>query len=247
MKKNIVSIMTFSSLAMLASCSSLVESTRKMIDGDSPRKQSKQSGWVSKSQYNDLLVKYKNLNEKYESLKEDKALKSGDFDQGFELANKSASEVTAMPDETVDVFGRDGLANQVSASLDQVSESVPAVAIKPLGENELDQEVKTYKKAVVLKDNGKLDDSIKIFQFLEKSPTKQIRVRARVHIGEIYLKQQQYDLALQVFESVIKQDAFSSRVLDALKGAVVSCDKLRLTDKKLRYQSILSDVFGTKG
>ena len=221
-------------------CSGLVESTRKMIDGETPRKNPKKSGWVSKSQYDDLMVKYKNLSEKYENLKEDKLAKdSKDFNQASELAKSGDAE------ETVDVFGKNGLAKEVSKSLDNVSTNVPSV--KPLSANEIDQEVKTYKKAVLLKANGKMDDSLKVFQFLEKSQTKQIRVRSKVHIGQIYLEQKQYDLALQVFETVLEQDAFSSRVLDALRGAAASSGKLGLAEKQLRYESMLKDVFGLKG
>lgn len=226
-------------IATLTSCSSFVESTRKMIDGDSPRKSTKKSGWVSKSQYDDLMVKYKDLSQRYENLKEQKSAPSSKYDQAKEMSNSPVNT-----EETVDVFGEDGLANQVSASLDEVSSKVKS---KPLSSSEIDQEVKTYKKAALLKDNGKVDESLKVFQFLEKSQTKQIRVRSKIHIGQIYLVKKQFDLALQVFESVINQEAFSARVLDALEGAVTSSSSLGLTDKKLRYESMLKDVFGLKG
>lgn len=239
MKKSLALIFALCFIATLPSCSSWVESTRKMIDGDSPRKSKKESGWVSKAQYNDLMVKYKDLSERYENLKEEKQVSKTGYDQAAEMGKSKSDNA-----ETVDVFGDNGLANQVSASLDKVSSSV---ATKPLSANEVDQEVKTYKKAVILKDNGKIDDSLKVFQYLEKSQTKQIRVRSKIHIGAIYLIKKQYDLALQVFESVINNEAFSGKVLDALKGAVTSSGSLGLTDKKLRYQSMLNDVFGIKG
>lgn len=239
MKNKKALLSAFILTASVTSCSGLVESTRKMIDGDSPRKNPKKSGWVSKSQYDDLMVKYKNLSDKYENLKEEKVTKNnGNFNQASELSNKQDTE-------TVDVFGKNGLANEVSSSLDNVSSKLPSV--KPLSANEIDQEVKTYKKAVLLKTNGKMDDSLRVFQFLDKSQTKQIRVRSRVHIGQIYLAQKQYDLALQVFELVINEDAFSSRVIDALRGAATSSGKLGLAEKKLRYESMIKDVFGLQG
>jgi tetratricopeptide (TPR) repeat protein len=239
MKNSISLIFAMCFIATLTSCSSFVESTRKMIDGDSPRKSTKQSGWVSKSQYDDLMVKYKDLSQRYENLKEKKSAPNASYDQAQEMSSSSVNS-----EETVDVFGEDGLANQVSASLDEVSSKVKS---KPLSSSEIDQEVKTYKKAALLKDNGKVDESLKVFQFLEKSQTKQIRVRSKIHIGQIYLVKKQFDLALQVFESVINQEAFSARVLDALEGAVISSSSLGLTDKKLRYESMLKDVFGLKG
>lgn len=238
MRKSLIYIMAFTVTVSMTSCSGLVESTRKMIDGDSPRKNPKKAQWVTKSQYDDLMVKYKNLSEKYENLKESKGNSQG-LNQASELSASGHEE------ETVDVFGKNGLANEVSQSLDQVSHGTPMT--KPLSANEVDQEVKTYKKAVLLEANGKVEESLKVFQFLEKSQTKQIRVRARIHIGQIYLLQKQYDLALQVFESILSQDAFSSKVLDALRGAASASGKLGLAEKKIRYESMLKDVFGLRG
>ena len=47
------------SLTLFASCSSLVESTRKSLLGDDkPRvKKKKETRWVSRDQYDDLMVK----------------------------------------------------------------------------------------------------------------------------------------------------------------------------------------------
>lgn len=241
MRKSSAYLMALTLTASVTGCSGLVESSRKLIDGDTPRKNPKKSAWVSKSQYDDLMVKYKNLNEKYTNLRDEKITKNPNYDQAKELGKGDT--------ETVDVFGKDGLANEVSKSLDNVSSNVSSnvPAVKPMSANDIDQEVKTYKKAVLLKANGKSEDSLKVFQFLEKSNTKQIRVRSRIHIGQIYLEQKQYDLALQVFELVIQNDAFSSRVLDALRGAVSSSGKLGLANKKLRYESMLKDVFGVRG
>lgn len=237
MKKKLALIIGLCLIAMLTSCSSLVESTRKMIDGDSPRKKAQKSQWVSKAQYDELMLKYKNLTQKYDNLKEQKSEASSGYDQALEMGKSAGTE-------TVDVFGENGLATKVSATLDEVASRVDD---KPLTQLEVDQEVKTYKKAVLLSDNGNINESLKVFQYLEKSPTKQIRVRAKLHIGNIYLQKQQYDLALQVFESIINNEAFSGNVLKALEGAISSSQQLGLTDKQLRYQSMLTDVFEVKG
>lgn len=224
------------SLMITTACSSWIESSRKMIDDEeakSSQKATKETKWVSQAQYNDLLVKYQNLNDKYEKLKDEKA-DSGksSFDQIDELSQKTGSST-----ETVDVFGQNGIAQEVATTLDnQVND-----------ENLLSRELKTYKKAIALNENGKVEESLKIFQFLERSSNKQIRVRARSQIGNIYLVKKQYDLSLQVFEKIITEDAFSGKVLKAIEGAVKSCAGLNLVDKKLRYQSMLSDFFGIKG
>ena len=94
-----------------------------------------------------------------------------------------------------------------------------------------------------MKSNGKPDEALKIFQFLDKSQTRQISVRAKRHIGDIYFAKKQYDLALQVFESIIRQNSFSGSVIKALEYAAKSSSELGLNDKKLKYESILRDFF----
>ena len=213
----------FSSMIILVSvmsCSSWVESTRKsLLDDDSPRKVNKDVKWVSRQQYDDLMGKYKDLNTKYENLKSEK-LKSGDV--------ASTAEIST---ESIDVFGKDGLANQVEKKQ------------QPVSVDDAVKEIDLYKKAVTLKSNGKATESLEIFQFLEKSSISQVSVRARKHIGEIYFGQKKYDVALQVFESIIRQNSFSSTVIDALSYASKCSAQLGLTDKQLKYESILKDFF----
>jgi tetratricopeptide (TPR) repeat protein len=244
MKKSFVLLLALTSVVSLSSCSSLVESTRKMVDGDTPRKSNKKPNWVSKSEYDDLMLKYKDLNDRYNQLREEKSVAENKYDQAAELSQKSGTKKSSDV-ETVDVFGQGGLASEVTAQIDEVSASVSdaPIAVK----RDLESELSHYKKAMVLLSNGNADDALKIFQYLEKSSSKQMRVRARVQIGKIYLEKKQFDLALQVYETVISQDAFSGHVLDALAGAVLASGQLGLADKKLRYQSMLQDVFGIKG
>ena len=68
---------------LLLSCSGLVESTRKnLLGSEAPRKNAKKEvKWVSKNQYDDLMVKYKSLNDKYEGLKEQKLTAGSQIDQ----------------------------------------------------------------------------------------------------------------------------------------------------------------------
>lgn len=223
-------------LFLLTSCSSLVESTRKSLLGeDTPRKAKKEVKWVSKAQYDDLLTRYKNLKDSYDKLKDEKMSSNADYNQMDELAASGNNS------ETVDVFAKGGLASQVQAKIDENSE--PSVELQNLNSSAIEEELKVYKKGIALKLNGKVDDSLKVFQYLERSKSAQIRVRAKSHIGKIYMDKSQFDLALQVNESIITSYAFSGKVINALKDAVICCDKLGLTDKKLKYQSILRDFF----
>ncbi len=207
-------------LISVVSCSSWVESTRKnLLEDDSPRKVNQEVKWVSRQQYDDLMEKYKGLNTKYENLKSEK------------LTQNMGANPNNISTESIDVFGKDGIA------------STPAKATKPITVDDAMKEIDLYKKAVNLKESGKAGESLEIFQFLEKSSMPQVAVRARKHIGEIYFGQKKYDLALQVFESIIRQNSFSSAVIDALNYAGKCSGQLGLTDKQLKYESILKDFF----
>lgn len=224
-------LLSLTSLLVL-SCSSLVESTRKSLLGDdSPRSaKKKEVKWVSKSQYDDLMAKYKTLNEKYTKLKDDKYASSpGGFSQVDELSANS---------ETVDVFGKNGMAAQAATAGAKQKLSVNQTSV----EEELDY----YKKAMNLKANGKNEEALKIFQFLEKSNSKQIQVRSKKNIGDIYYSKNQFDLALQVYENIITQNAFSGSTLKALANAAKCADKLGLMDKKAQYESLIRDVFESR-
>jgi TolA-binding protein len=240
MKSTVKLTLCLVALSATSGCSSWIDSSRKLID-DEEAKQAKErekveSKWVKRSEYNDLLTKYNNLNDKHESLSEQSMAPKTSFDQIDELSRSTPQAtkptISNSSNETVDVFGDGGLANEV----EKLSADV--------GTGSISRELKTYKKAMALKDSGRVDDALRIFQFLEKSKFGQIQVRARMEIGSIYLEKNQYDLSLQVFEKVITSNAFSGKVLEALKGAVASSDGLGLTDKKLRYQSMLKDFFG---
>jgi TolA-binding protein len=72
----------------------------------------------------------------------------------------------------------------------------------------------------------------------------QIRVRSKFQIAEILFTQNEFDLASQVFEDIVKNYAFSGLVIDSLKRLVTCSEKLNLNDKAVKYQSMLSDIFG---
>ena len=218
------------SLVLITSCS-LVETTRKSLLGDaSPRnKKSQKVKWVSKAQYDDLMIKYKNISSKYEKLKEDRITSSKAFNQLDELASSKA-------DETVDVFGDKGIAAPMKP--------MPAKKVSPdIYIDKVEQELIYFKKAVAYYDNGKSDEALKMFQALEKSSHKQIKVRSKIYIGNTYFGKKRFDLALQVYEDIIKNNAYSGKVIPALRNAAISSGKLGLNEKKAQYESILRDFF----
>lgn len=210
-------------ISLFPSCSNLVETTRESLLGDKKKRQSpkKDVKWVSKAQYDDLMVKYKDLSQRYENLKE----------------NKTVSSTSQMADETIDVFAE---ANKQMKKQQPTRPKAPAVKIDV---EKVDQEIEYYKKAKILYANGKVDEALKIFQRLEKAASRQIQVRSKEKIADIFFSKAQYDLALQLYEAIIRQYAFSGRVLPALKKAVQCSEKLGLMDKKERYYSLLTEGF----
>ena len=224
----LVKILNFLILSFFTvSCSNFVESTRRSLLGEKKevKKGPVQPKWVSKSQYDDLVVKYKTLSDKYENLKEQNLNRTSGFDQISEMSKSSSPE-------TVDVFGANGISNQGSS-----------ITAKPSG---IEEEVSYYKRGLALVRNGKPDDALKLFQFLENSSVPQLKVRAKLQIGDIYFAKNQYDLALQVYEGIMRKHAFSGSVLGALRHAVVCSTKLGLADKQAQFEYLLKDVFGTQ-
>jgi tetratricopeptide (TPR) repeat protein len=230
-------------LTAISGCSSLVESTRKSLLGSQePRNtNSTQSKWVSRQQYDQLMNKYKNLLGEYDKIKENRLTAPGD-DLIGDL------QKTPPVGESVDVFRKDALAKAASAAgAKPVINKVTDGKTSTLKSSDVNKEIKVYKKAVALKSSGKSTEALKIFQVLEDSRTKQIRTRARYHLAQIYFEQNEYDLSLQASEKIIFGDAFSGVVLEALSLAVKNCDQLGLEEKKLKYRSMLDDVFGVAG
>lgn len=227
-----------SSIALfsLVGCSSLIESTRESLLGEkSSRKQvKKEVKWVSKSQYDGLMAKYKNLNDKYENLKTEKVTSSDAFNQIDEM-------VISPPEkgaEVVDAFGPNGIVVK-NKPVKKRSKQNPI----ELDIDKVNQEVHYYKTAVRLFENQKIDESLKLFQTLEHSTNSQIAVRAKKFIGDIYFQKKQYDLSLQVYDSIISNYAFSGKVIPALRNAALCAKKLGLKNKRAKYESILKDFF----
>ena len=78
---------------------------------------------------------------------------------------------------------------------------------------------------------------------LESSPVRQVVVRAKYLQGEALFHQEEFDLAMQVYEEIITKHAFSGLVLSALRRLIVCSEKLNLEEKRKKYHSILHDFF----
>lgn len=201
------------------SCSSWVKSTRKMINDE----ENAQKKWVHVNQYNDVVEKNKILEQKIEILE---GQLSPNSRQVVEQDNKRDEMITEVVDLST-------LTTPEPAK--KVVQPAPVVVASP---KTIEQEVDLYQKAMLLKNNGNLDDAIKILNRLNQAKSKQVLVRVKNQLGHIYQAQEQYDLAVQVYKEVIENYAFSGVVIESLSGIVECYDKLGLSNEKLKYQSL---------
>lgn len=195
---------------------------------------------VSKAEYDALLAKYRQVLGNRET----------------STPGSAAAAGTPVPElaETVDVFNNGQVAvtpgkNAAPATKNLIVPKNTYVTSnvsqkKKASDAEIERQIKAWRQAARYFDQQKYDQALTILRPLEKSAVAQIRVRTRFLTAEILYAQHEYDLAFQVYEEIIQQDAFSSLVLPALGKLVACADKLNLTEKKEQYYSLLHDVFG---
>jgi len=207
-------------LLILSSCAWYKNLERSLVDEEA--KQDKRNRPVSRAQYDELLVKYEELSKKYEALKEGKPQSS--LADEIQAPNSENFSNTSSPNvsETVDAFAGKEMSNQAPA--------------------DLESQLSLFRRAQAMRASN-AGEATKIFQQLEASGAPAVRPRAKLQIGEMLLGKQQFDLALQVFEDVIHKHSNSGVVIDALKNAVICCEKLNIANKKEQYSSMLTDVF----
>lgn len=245
---NLRTLVSTSLLFSMVSCSSLDLGRRSLfgegdvVDTEKKKKEAKTT--VSKAQYDQLAKKYEillgELKKKNESINVDVAIPASPFggknpaDLVSELSQvKSKGELV----ETVDVFGKGGIANTkrpLKAQKSLVPES---------SGSDIESEISRLRKAQTLISQNRLDQALTILKELENSQVKQVRVRSKYYLGELLFVQGEYDLAMQIFEEIIQKDAFSGVVINALGRLIVCSEKLKLQKKKEKYYSILHDFF----
>lgn len=206
---------------------------------------------VPKAQYDELVKKYEALHSKGVAPTASAVSEKNPADELMNQlgAAKDPDVVEAKNTlmETVDVFE-----DKMGLKGTQVS---PVVAGKPMTASEMDNsppladklenDILELKKSMSMASQGKFDHAIRGLQPLTKSSSKQVQVRAKFGMAEILLAQKEFDLALQAYEDIINNYAFSGLVVNALKKAAGCAEKLNLSEKKAQYESLLKDVFGT--
>ena len=194
---------------------------------DEPSKNEKKQvakGTVSIQEYNALKAKYQGLLQAtqagatYTDNREDliKDLSSAPSDE-----SKQTSDFT-----TVDVFNDDPSGSSNSSVLSGV-----------------EKEISELKKISVMINRKQFDSAMNRLKPLEASGTKQIRTQAKFLLAESLFLQSEFDLAMQVYEEIIRKDAYSSIVLKTLGRLIACSEKLKLKEKKEKYYSLLHDFF----
>lgn len=187
-----------------------------------------QSRTVSRAQYEELLSRYEKLNQKYQLVKDNNP-------QASSLVNEIQDTNMKPNVETVDVF----------ADSSPVKSVVPALVVTSnVSTKKMERFLQDYRKGLEFIAIKKKGDALRIFQRLEKEAPSVIAVRAKFQIAEMLFVQNEFDLAMQIYEEILFNFAHSGVTLNGLARLVVCCEKLGLNEKKAQYDSLLRDVFG---
>lgn len=237
LSKNLIPIIIIGLIG--SSCSALTQ--RNSLFDKSQPKSPEAPTVVPKAQYDQLLAKYEELLQKSSAPTVNEAPTQTPSDVVESLAQSTeVVDVAGSPElvETVDVFG-DGQA-PAAASVTRKEETKLDI---PLTADDLENQLLSLRKAQKLVAENQFNPAMSILKGLEDAGGMQVKVRAKFLIGEILYQQQSYDLAMQVFEDIVHNYAFSGVVLDALKKLIVCSEKLSLPKKKELYFSMLHDFF----
>ena len=111
------------------------------------------------------------------------------------------------------------------------------------GKMAIQEELDVYEKAKKFLQEKQYDKASLEIKKIEKSPVRQIRVHAHFLSGEIMFESGEYDLAMQIYENILKNSAFSGLVIKSLQRLIICSEKLKLEEKRLRYHSLLHNTF----
>lgn len=153
----------------------------------------------------------------------------------------------AIPDQKV-ADGVDVIGAQITPPATKEEKVGPAVpptmGIEHVNvTDDIDEQISKLREASNLVKVNKFENALVILKELENSKEKQVAVRAKIMLGDLLFSQGEFDLAMQVYEEVVKKYAFSGYVLKALGKLVACSEKLKLPEKQAKYYSLLHDFF----
>ena len=255
---SLVSMILASSL--LASCSSLW-SRRENVQRQTVAEE--KSTTVPREQYDEVVRKYQELLAETKNMKKSTAQPVEEVKVAEETnsqlkpeapqTNIDPSELVnhidqAVPDQKSPTEGVDVIGSQPAPKVVDNAKANPPVP-ESMGvqhvnnTDDIDDQITRLREAENLIKVNKFENALTILKELEGSKEKQIAVRAKIMLGDLLFGQGEYDLAMQVYEEVVKKYAFSGYVLKALGKLVACSEKLKLPEKQAKYYSLLHDFF----
>lgn len=236
-------ILLFVSCSWLEKRRALFDEDQSTVSSDSSSASSKKS-FVTKAQYDQLMTKYETLLNKVNQAEAKSVEKSNMMAKNIPVDShakesqmiKELSKIKPKAElaETVDVFGKGGLVDR--ASLANTSEP-------KMSDSQITRQLDMLQKANLYVSQNKMDSALILLKELEESPNLQIKVRAKFYLAEMLFRQNEYDLAMQMYEEIIGRYAFSGLVIKSLGRLIVCSEKLKLNKKQEKYYSILHDFF----
>lgn len=198
---------------------------------------------VPLSQYQELLKRHEELTERHRLLQQELSRSSSESPQLIgELSMAKDSPELA---ETVDVFqgrvreGQEARPAPVAAA----SSTRPIIDSRNIDSAIVEEEILILRNSNQLIAQNRYDQALRELRKIENSSVRQIRARAKYNMGEILFQQGEFDLAMQIFEDVIRTEAFSGIILKTLGRLIVCSEQLNLDQKKETYYSMLYDFF----
>lgn len=241
-------ILTLLVVLSLAGCS-LLERRNKNSEQDSSKE--KTPSFVS-------YEKHKLLKQRYDELAKRYSLLQQELDPAENSRPEILEDLNASSDgrgnregedlaETVDVFA-DQQRQREEKNRPQAPErssrpSSPKISSENVDSDLIEEHIQILRKVEDRVGQNRFNEALNEIKKIEDSPVRQIRVRAKFNLGEVLFSQEEYDLAMQVYEEIIKEDAFSGVVIKTLGRLIVCSENLKLDKKRDTYYSILHDFF----
>ena len=218
---------------LFVSCASLTD--RQSLFGNEEAE--KKPDTVPRAQYEQLLKKYDALMREKKVAKQEAPSEQlvDDVVNRISQANQQKDRLSG----TVDLMA--GSAMNAPKGVDK--RVMPIVEASDYDPEMVENHILKIRKADNLQRQNKFDASLAIIKELDKSPVRQVQVRAKYLLAEILFKQGEYDLAMQIYEEVLNKYAFSGLVVKSLGRLIVCSDKLKQVKKQEKYYSILHDFF----
>jgi TolA-binding protein len=107
-----------------------------------------------------------------------------------------------------------------------------------------DDAVQIFRKAMILLQGQKHPEAVLAFSsFLEKYPDHALAGSAQFHIGEAYMKQKEYKLALKEFQRVLTSYDRSTHISNTLKEMAIAEDILKSQTDAAKHRQLLGSLF----